>query len=47
MPYPMFDRSRLHLKPLAERVHDMTLAEMLPLDATGPAVRRSRAAADR
>jgi hypothetical protein len=29
----MFDRSRLHLKPLAERVHDMKLAEMLPLDA--------------
>ena len=23
MPYPMFDRSRLHLKPLVERVHDM------------------------
>jgi hypothetical protein len=35
MPYPQFDRSRLKLKPLAERVHDMTLAEMLPLDAAG------------
>jgi hypothetical protein len=33
MSYPIFDRSRLHLKPLAERVHDMKLAEMLPLDA--------------
>jgi hypothetical protein len=33
MPYPQFDRSRLKLKPLAERVHDMTLAEVLPLDA--------------
>jgi hypothetical protein len=33
MPYPLFDRSRLHLKPLAERIHDMKLAEMLPLDA--------------
>ena len=33
MSYPMFDRSRLHLKPLAERVHDMKLAEVLPLDA--------------
>jgi hypothetical protein len=33
MSYPMFDRSRLHLKPLAERVHDMKLTEMLPLDA--------------
>jgi hypothetical protein len=35
MPYPQFDRSRLKLKPLAERIHDMTLAEMLPLDAAG------------
>lgn len=33
MPYPIFDRSRLKLKPLAERVHDMTLADVLPLDA--------------
>jgi len=32
MPFPMFDRSRLKLKPLAERQHDMTLAEVLPLD---------------
>jgi len=36
MPYPLFDRSRLRLKPLAERVHDMTLAEVLPLDAPVP-----------
>lgn len=35
MPYPTFDRSRLKLKPLAERVHDMTLADVLPLDAPG------------
>ncbi len=35
MPYPQFDRSRLKLKPLAERVHDMTLADVLPLDAAG------------
>ncbi len=35
MPYPQFDRSRLVLKPLAERVHDMTLADVLPLDAPG------------
>ncbi|MCU0501976.1 MAG: hypothetical protein MUC51_09455 [Anaerolineae bacterium] len=35
MPYPQFDRSRLKLNPLAERVHDMTLADMLPLDAAG------------
>lgn len=36
MPYPLFDRSRLRLKPLPERVHDMTLAEVLPLDAPVP-----------
>lgn len=36
MPYPEFDRSKLRLKPLAERVHDMTLAEVLPLDAPVP-----------
>jgi hypothetical protein len=33
MPYPIFDRSRLELKPLADRVHDMSLADVLPLDA--------------
>ena len=33
MPYPIFDRSRLRIKPLTERVHDMTLADVLPLDA--------------
>ena len=37
MSYPIFDRSRLKLKPLAERVHDMKLAEVLPLDAPAPA----------
>jgi hypothetical protein len=36
MPYPVFDRSRLKLKPLAERVHDMSLADVLPLDAEVP-----------
>ena len=36
MSYPMFDRSRLHLKPLAERIHDMKLDEVLPLDAPAP-----------
>lgn len=35
MPYPQFDRSRLRVKPLAERVHDMHLDEILPLDAPG------------
>jgi hypothetical protein len=32
MPYPIFDRSRLRLKPLSERVHDMTLDNVLQLD---------------
>jgi hypothetical protein len=35
MPYFMFDRSKLKLKPLAERTHDMALADVLPLDAPG------------
>jgi hypothetical protein len=35
MRYPMFDRSKLKLRPLAERQHDMTLAEVLPLDSPG------------
>lgn len=33
MPFPQFDRSRLILRPLAERVHDMTLENVMPLDA--------------
>lgn len=33
MPYPTFERKRLHLLPLAERKHDFTLAQVLPLDA--------------
>jgi hypothetical protein len=36
MPYPTFDRSRLKLKPLAERVNDMVLDEVLALDADIP-----------
>jgi len=36
MPYPLFDRRRLKLKPLSERQHDMTLADVLPLDAPIP-----------
>ena len=31
MPYPFFDRTQLKLKPLSEREHDMTLAEVLNL----------------
>src|SRR5262249_46107492 len=33
MPFPTFDRSRLRLRPLAERSHDLTLSHLLPLDA--------------
>ncbi len=36
MPYPIFDRDRLHIKPLNERVHDMQLSECLPLDTEVP-----------
>jgi len=32
MPYPIFDRSRLNLLPLGERVHDMVLDEILDLE---------------
>jgi hypothetical protein len=36
MPFPMFDRSRLRLRPLAERTHDLTIEHLLPLDAPLP-----------
>lgn len=32
MPFPAFDRTQLKLKPLAERVHDMGLAQIIALD---------------
>jgi hypothetical protein len=31
-----FDRAKLRLRPLSERVHDMTVEEVLPLDAAVP-----------
>jgi len=31
--FPVFDRSRLRLKPLAERCHDFDVSRLLPLDA--------------
>lgn len=37
--YPLFDRSKLKLKPLADRRHDVTLKEMLSLRARVPAFR--------
>ncbi len=33
MPFPTFDRSRLLIKPLAQRAHDLDLSSVLPLDA--------------
>ncbi|MBM3993321.1 MAG: hypothetical protein FJ303_04075 [Planctomycetes bacterium] len=36
MAFPLFDRSRLKIKPLAHRQHDLTLADVLPLDAPPP-----------
>ncbi len=36
MPFPQFDRSRLRLRPLIERRHDLDLKCLLPLDAPPP-----------
>src|SRR5438132_9148162 len=36
MTYPSFDRSRLRIKPLASRQHDLDLSAVLPLDAPLP-----------
>src|SRR5438034_90209 len=36
MPYPVFDRSQLILKPLAERRHDLDLSHLLALDTPLP-----------
>lgn len=36
MPYAAFDRSRLRIKSLAERQHDLDLSAVLPLDAALP-----------
>ena len=33
MPFPQFDRTRLIVKPLAERQHDLSLDVIQPLDA--------------
>ena len=35
-PYPIFDRSKLKLLPLESRRHDMTIDDVLPLDADIP-----------
>jgi hypothetical protein len=36
MPYPLFDRSRLRVQPLAQRHHDLDLSVILPLEAPAP-----------
>ena len=36
MPYPIFDRSRLHIQPLSRRQNDLGLSDILPLDAPPP-----------
>jgi hypothetical protein len=36
MPFPAFDRSRLRIRPLAERKHDLTLEHVLPLNSPLP-----------
>jgi hypothetical protein len=36
MPFPAFDRSRLLIKPLAEREHDLDLSAIVPLEAPPP-----------
>jgi hypothetical protein len=36
MPFPTFDRARLHIKPLSQREHDLDLSVILPLDAPPP-----------
>src|SRR5215217_1692556 len=38
MPYPQFDRRQLGIKPLSERVHDMTLDHLLKLGDPAPPV---------
>ena len=37
MPYPQFDRSRLQLKPLGEREHDVLYDQLARLDDPLPA----------
>lgn len=39
MAFPMFDTSRLHIKPLAERIHDVDLLQvLLPVDGSPAAI---------
>lgn len=43
--FPVFDRTRLRVRPLAERTHDMDLGYLLELDSAGPAADPDIAAA--
>src|SRR6266481_5885709 len=38
MPFPQFDRKQLKLKPLAERIHDMTLDTIIDPAAPVPSM---------
>lgn len=38
MPYPIFDRKRLHIRPLNERVHDMSVDNLLPQGTPPPVI---------
>jgi hypothetical protein len=46
VPFETFDRSRLRLRPLAERTHDLDLSVMLPEDGAGAPALAGRAAED-
>ena len=37
MPFPLFDRSRLRIQPLARRHNDLDLSVLLPLGTEPPA----------
>lgn len=43
--FPVFDRTRLRIRPLAEREHDMDLGYLLELDSAGPDADRDMATA--
>jgi hypothetical protein len=43
--HPQFDRSRLQIKPLAERKHDLALASLLPLEHQPPPLAEGAASA--
>src|SRR5579871_225518 len=38
MPFPQFDRSRLRIRPLSERKHDLTIEHLLPLESQPPPI---------